>query len=295
MTTYDIGNWLNTASFFMIAGTGASISMKCGEFNLGGEGQIYAGGFVCAVILAKAANLGVGIALPLALLAAILTSSVLCFFSALLHKYRNASFLLTSFIISSAIIPLINGLIAGPCRGSTGNLLATPFISQKFRFLRILKPSSLNVSFFIAVLICLAGAFILFKTNFGRKLCIYGISNEFAKYSGFSEKTIIFSSSLISGGLHGLCGAFIICGTYYTCHSGFYTGLGWSGLSASMIAGSNPLFVIVSSLFLAAVSSFTSIFSLHHNVGFDLGAIIQACIMFVVSIPFILKLKRGNS
>ena len=45
MTAYNLGNWLNIASFYMVAGCGAAISMKSGEFNLGGEGQIYAGGF----------------------------------------------------------------------------------------------------------------------------------------------------------------------------------------------------------------------------------------------------------
>lgn len=84
-------------------------------------------------------------------------------------------------------------------------------------------------------------------------------------------------------------------GTYYTCHSGFYAGLGWSGLSAAMLGGANPVFVIPSSLFLAAVSTFTSNFAIHHNVGFDLAALIQSIIMFIVSIPFLLPEIRRKS
>lgn len=295
MNLYDFGNWLNFASFYMVAGTGAAISMRCGEYNLGGEGQIYAGGFIAAILLSNLAGVTPYFAVPLAILAAITASALLCFISALLRKYRGASFLLTSFIVSSAIIPLINGLIAGPCRGNSGNLLATPFIDKTFRFVRILKPSSLNITFFIAIIICIAGWLLLFKTNTGRKLCVFGISREFAMYSGFSEKAITFTSALVSGGLHGLCGAFVILGTYYTCHSGFYAGMGWSGLSAAMLAGSNPLLVIPSSIFLGAVTTFTSRFAIHHNVGFDLGAIIQATIMFLISIPVILHFRRTKN
>ena len=116
MTAYEIGNILNFASFYMVAGTGAAISIKAGEFNLGGEGQIYAGGFAAALVLAKMAGAQAVVAVPLALVAGALVSAILCFLSALLRKYRGASFLLTSFIISSAVIPLINGLIAGPFR-----------------------------------------------------------------------------------------------------------------------------------------------------------------------------------
>lgn len=294
MTTYEFGNLLNFASFYMVAGSGAAISMKAGEFNLGGEGQVYAGGFTVAIVLSRLAGWPAGLAVPLSLAAAALVSAILCFISALLRKYRGASFLLTSFIISSAVIPLINGLISGPFRGNTGNLLATPFIEKSFRFARLLPPSQLNISFFIGIIICILGAVFLFKTQFGQKICIFGISREFALYSGFSEKAITFTSALAGGALHGLCGAFIVAGSYYTCHSGFYTGIGWTGLTAAMLAGANPIFIIPSSLFLGGITTFINTFTLHHNVGYDLGAIIQALIMFLVAIPFI-KIRGGKN
>lgn len=292
MNPYYLGYMLNISSVFMVAGTGAAISMRCGEFNLGGEGQIYAGGFVCAMVLAKLSGMNPFVAVGLALVCGVITSALICLVSALLKIYKNASFLLTSFIVSSAIIPLINGLVAGPCRGDTGNLLATPFIDKAFRFKQIMLPSNLDSTFFVGFLICGAGAFLLFKSAFGRKLCVYGISNEFSNYSGFSEKSIVIWSSLISGGLHGLAGSFLICGTYFTCHSGFYAGLGWSSLSASMLGLSNPLLVIPSSLFLGFVNMVVTRISLLHNVGYDLGGLIQSLIMFVISIPFYTKLKN---
>lgn len=291
MTVYDLGNWLNTASFYMVAGTGTAISIKSGHFNLGGEGQIYAGGFTAAVILAGMQGFPPFIAAASAILLGSALPALLCFISALLEKYKNASFLLTSFIISSAVIPLINGFISGPFRGSSGNLLATPFIDRAFRFGSILKPSSLNISFFIALGVCLAGWLFLYKSQTGKKICIYGISREFALYSGFSEKTITFTSTALSGALHGLCGSFIILGTYYTCHQGFYLGIGWTSLSAAMLAMSNPLLVIPSSLFLAAITAWTTSFTLHHNTGFDLASIVQAIIMFTISIPLFRRKK----
>ena len=51
MNIYYFGSALNLSSIYMIAGAGAAISLKSGKLNLGGEGQIYCGGFVCAVLL----------------------------------------------------------------------------------------------------------------------------------------------------------------------------------------------------------------------------------------------------
>ena len=35
---YYFGSWLNTASFLIIAGTGAAFAVQSGNMNLGGEG-----------------------------------------------------------------------------------------------------------------------------------------------------------------------------------------------------------------------------------------------------------------
>src|SRR5574344_2853591 len=50
-TQYAVGNFLNTAALLMTAGIGAAISVKSGNMNLGGEGQIYFGGYVAALVL----------------------------------------------------------------------------------------------------------------------------------------------------------------------------------------------------------------------------------------------------
>ena len=50
-TPYYLGSMLNTATLFVIASLGAIFCTKSGELNLGGEGQIYLGGFITAILL----------------------------------------------------------------------------------------------------------------------------------------------------------------------------------------------------------------------------------------------------
>ena len=275
----------------MIAGLGAAVSIKSGALNLGGEGQIYLGGFTTALILVKLAELPVPLAMMLSLITAFLASGFLTLLSALLQHYRKADFLFTSYIASAATIPFIDGLISGSFRSHSNNLLATPFIEQKFRFPSIFKPSSLNPSIFLALLLCCVFFFLLYRTAWGRKLCIYGISPRFAEFSTYNIKRLSFSAAIISGGMHGLCGALAICGTYFTCHQGFYSGMGWNAFSASLIAYSNPLFIIPSSLFMGFITTFSNKYALYHNFGFDMDSLIQALILLLISFP-IFK-KRG--
>lgn len=291
MNLYYFGSALNISTLYMIAGTGAAISLKAGEYNLGGEGQIYLGGFTAAILLNQIAHIPAFLALSIAFSASFLMSGILTLISAILKRTNNADFLFTTYIASAAIIPFIDGLISGPFRSKTENLLATNFIPKEFRLFVLLKPSAFNISIFLALGLCGLFFYILYHTAFGRKLCIFGISNKFALYAGYNEKTLTFSSAFISGGLHGLCGAIAIAGTYYTCHLGFYNGMGWNAFSSALIASANPLLLIPSSLFMGFITTYSTKYSLYHNFGFDMSSLIQAVILFIISFPIFKRLE----
>ena len=290
MISYSIGIILALTALYMTAGTGNAICLKSGKFNLGGEGQIYAGGFVCAVLLDSFGRHGVPafFAITLAFLAAALISTLLVLISTLLEKKRSANFLLTSFIVSSAIIPLVDGLIAGPFKGDGGNLIATNYIIENYRFASILPPSSLSLYFFVAIILCIAGGLFIYRTTFGKQICIYGQAKEFALYTGLSENAICYSATAASGALNGITGAAAIMGTYFFCSPGFYAGMGWNALAVAMIARLNPFFVIPSSIFLATLTTAADQYALFHNFDFDISGLIQAVIIFVIAFLLVL-------
>lgn len=295
MNVYYIGSALNLSSLYMIAGSGALISIKSGDFNLGGEGQIYLGGFVSAVILAAFGNitgLRAVFAIILAILAAAVCSALLTALSAFFKILRNADFLFTSFIASAAIIPFIDGLISGPARSQTDNLLATSFIPENLRLSSILNPSPLNVSFIIAIALCAGIWFLLNRTAWGRQLCILGTSPEFSRFAGYDNKKLSLTSALISGAFHGLAGAAAILGTYFTCHQGFYSGMGWNAFSAALIARANPLALIPSSFLMGFMTTYANRYALFHNFGFDISSLIQAVILFIIAFPIISRRRR---
>ncbi|MCQ2572954.1 MAG: ABC transporter permease [Treponema sp.] len=282
MNLYLFGTILNMATVLMTAGCGSFLSVKGGNFNLGGEGQIYAGGFIAALSLCACKNLPSFVAVPLCFFAASLFSALMTFVSAVLKRYRGVDVLLSSFLISAGCIPLIDSLIAGKFRGNTNNLLATEFIPKNFRFPSILPPSPLDGTFIVAILLCVALYFFMNRTLFGQHLAIYGISPDFAIYSGFSSLKLDLVSVSVSGFLHGAAGFFSVAGTYFACHPGFYSGMGWNALSVALISMRNPLLIIPSALILAGLTAGASQFSLMHNYGFDMGSMLQGVILFVI-------------
>lgn len=282
---YYFGSMLNSAGFLMTAGLGAAIAIKSGNMNLGGEGQIYLGGFLSGLILSADLKMPVPIQFLFAVVVVILSGALMASISALLKELRGAEVLLTTFLVSSASLPLIDGAITA-LKGKTGqNLLALPYIKNDFKFHQIMSPSPLAISFFIAIIFCVAGYFIIKKTSVGQKLKLWGTAPLFATYAGFSSAATSYASLSISGALHALTGMFAVCGTYFTCHNGFYSGMGWNALTVALIASSNPLAIIPTSFLLSWLYTSAGRVGLTQGFGFDISGIIQGCILFTVAIP----------
>ena len=89
---YYIGTTLNLFSLLIVASSGAFFALKTKSINLGGEGQVYLGGFVTAIILGNFANqfdmgiFGKSCLLIFALVSAFASGMILMLISILLKK-----------------------------------------------------------------------------------------------------------------------------------------------------------------------------------------------------------------
>ena len=100
---YYIGTTLNLFSLLIVASSGAFFALKTRSINLGGEGQIYLGGFITAILLNAFTTLPAFFAILFSFLASMFFSGFLTLLSAILKKSKNTSFLLTSFILSKEV------------------------------------------------------------------------------------------------------------------------------------------------------------------------------------------------
>ena len=286
---YYFGAMLNTAAFLMTAGCGESLALKSGNMNLGGEGQVYIGGFVSGLILTSGWNANPAIVFTTALLASMASGALMALISALLKEIRGAQVLLTSFLVSAASLPIIDGLITHINGKAEQNLIALAPIPEQFRFTQILPPSPLNPSFFAAIVLCILAWLFLKKTRSGRHIQVWGTAPEFARYCGYSPAANNAGALMFSGAMHALTGLFAVCGTHYTCHKGFYTGMGWNALSASLIVSSNPLALVPASLVLSWLYTSADRVGLTQGFGFDISGIVSGCILFAIAIPFAVR------
>lgn len=285
---WNAGNLLNKAGLLMLAASGAAFALKSGTFNLGGEAQIYAPALLTAVFLSNpaiqtAGKSAQGWFFVLTFILALLTGAVIAGIPGILRAKFRINELLTSFLLSAAIVPLIDYLISGPLRDSKKNLLATRAIGEVFRLTPFLRPALLNISFLIAIICTLLAWLFITKTRAGYKLTISGTAPEFARFIGFPVPATAGTGMFISGALHGLTGFFSVTGTWYLCHNGGTAGMGWSALAIALIARGNLLAVIPSALLYAWLETASETAVLATRFSFDSTSLIQGVIFLVVS------------
>lgn len=309
------GRMLNTASLLLLAALGSLLSLHAGELNLGGEGQVYAGGFVTAIflnavcpasieggsglvvsygIVCESGTLTTALVMLAALLLAALAGAFLTLIPELLSLSRKIPALLSTFLLSNACIPLIDDAITRIVRKTGSNLLSTPQISSAFRFTRLLPPSQLNTSVFIILVIFAVVFFILYTTRSGEIFRICGLAPEFALYSGFHLRSNKAAGLLLSGAFHGMTGFFAVTGTYYACQNGFYSGMGWNALTIALIAQSAPELLLPATLILSWLFTASDSLVLTGNIAGDMTSIIQAVVLLTITIRFVVS-RRTHS
>ncbi len=286
-STYYFGNMINAFTVLVLTGLGAALAFRAGVFNLGGEGQVYTAAIVTAVAANAVPQLTAAGGIAFALGAGVFAAAVMAGLSGLFRFLWDTDELITSFLIASASIPIIDYMIVGPLNDPASNLLTTPRIPEAFRLLRILPPSRLHIGIMVAVLLAALAFFLLFYTVRGYEWRLTGLNREFARYGGVNTGMYILFPMLISGGLHGAAGAFHVLGTHHAALVGFSAGLGWNGLAVALIGRSHPLGVLPAALVFAYLQTGSRTAILHTEFTIELATIIQAVIFFVITAQYL--------
>jgi simple sugar transport system permease protein len=291
---YYFGNMLNDSIAIALKGLGVSVAFAARNFNLGGEGQVYAGAIATVAVCLAFPEGGIAVAL-LAVLAGMAVGGLLGGFSGYLKRALAVDELISSFLASAAVVLVGDYVITGPLQDPTSNFQTTAEIAEVFRLGRILPPSSLSTACLIAIAASLVMKLAMDKTRFGFELRLCGSNREFARYVGVDTGFFDVAPMVISGAFHGLAGAAMIMGTYYKAMRGFSAGVGWAGIAVALIAGNRPLAVLPAALFFAYLEAGAKAVMVGADVTSEIVAVVQSVIFFLITARVLEGLFRKKS
>ena len=283
------GNMLDKMGLLLFASVGVCFALKCGLFNLGGEGQIYLAAFLTSILLEHVSIIPSSLYLFFVLVMVSLVLIAVGLLLGLLKAFYNVDELISSYLFSSALIPTLNYLIIERMKGNSNMLLATNRIDSSFVLKSLIYPSTFNISFFLAVIFCFLVYAFFKKTKLGYHFEVCGVAKEFAIFAGFNQKASIIVGMAFTSFAHALTGFFAIIGTYQLCHLNFSHGLGWAAIVVSLIARQNILLLIPATFLIAWLQNASEATVSTGNVSFDVSIFFQGAIFLFVSASIIKK------
>lgn len=261
---YGVGKTLANAAPLIMTGLSVAFAFKTGLFNIGAAGQYTLGAFgalYCAIVLH----------LPwwLCLLAATVLGGLWGAIPGIFKAYLNINEVITSIMFNWIGLYLVNEIIYGNGMGvmydsrntRTWNLRKTAgcegSIIPDLGLNKLFQTNSTTIAIFLAIAVAILVWVVLDKTTFGYELKAVGLNKNAARYAGIDEKKNIILSMTIAGALAGFgAGLFYLAGVseWSPLNSTSLPAIGFNGISAALLASSNPIGTIFSALFISHIT-----------------------------------------
>ena len=295
----NMGTVLANAAPLIMTGLSVGFAFKTGLFNIGAAGQYTLGAFgalYCAIIW----HLPWYVCLLAAMLLGALWGAIPGFFKA----YMNINEVITSIMFNWIGLYMVNDLMYGKGKGAMYDMSTTKTFSLRKASPESMIPScgmsdvfgklqSVTIAIFIAVALAVLIYVILNKTTFGYELKACGFNKNAAQYAGINDKRSIILSMTIAGALAGVGAGLYYLSTVAEWNPQVSTALpamGFNGISAALLACSNPIATVFSSLFISYITVGGTKLSTQYYTK-EIADVITAIIIYLCAFSLLFKNK----
>jgi len=273
----------------LLTGLAVALSFRAGVFNVGAEGQLYAGAALATVVALLPLGLPSIVHLPLTLAAGFLGGALWILVPAWLRAYRGVSEVVTTLMLNFVGIQLVSYLVdplTGPVGERGASYAQSPTIPDSTTLPILIRGTSLHAGLLIGIALAIGLYLLIRYTTVGFRLRMLGGNPIAARFAGLSSSREILIVMLLSGGIAGLAGAIEVSGLRHRLYDRFSPGYGYDGIAVALLAGSNPLGVLLSAAFFGGLRAGANRMQQATGIETSIVLIIQALtILFVIFGP----------
>jgi ABC-type uncharacterized transport system permease subunit len=278
-STKRIASTLSAATPLIFTGLATAIAFRTGAFNVGVEGCVNVGGLAAAFVGFTFVSLSGYVLLPVAVLASMVAGALWMLIPALLKSRLDVDEVVTTLMLNFIAISFTAWLVNGPLLAPGSANSATPMIDQAARLPKLMRGSTLNLGFVIA-LVCVVLYWLWGKwAALGFETRIAGMNARFATATGLDVPSLVFKMMLLSGVIGGLAGGVHALGTVFRYVSGFSPGYGFVGIAVALLGRGNAWGMLLAAILFGALATSGATIQLFSNVPIEIVNVLQGTIM----------------
>lgn len=249
---------LTRATPLILTGLAAAVAFRARLFNIGAEGQLYAGAIAAVAVGGLHGGTGFEaspwLLFPLMLVAAALAGALLLLGPALLKSKLGVDEVVTTLLLNFIVLLGVSALLDGPMKDPTAMGWPQSVVLQDALQLdKLIERSRVHSGLLLALAAALGLWAVLKFTTLGFEIRAVGANARAAAFAGMPVGRVTVMVALLSGALAGLAGAVEVAG-----RAGYVTldmspGYGYSGIVIAMLAALHPLGVVGAAVFVAGI------------------------------------------
>jgi ABC-type uncharacterized transport system permease subunit len=194
-TTFGITQTLVKATPLLLVGLGICIAFRASVINIGGRGQMIAGALATAAIALALPDVPRLILIPLVILGGFAAGAVWGFVPGILKARFDVNEILTTIMMNSIALQLMNLLLQGPLMDPAG-IEAGTFLAQsarlpaQLRLTRLIPQTLLHTGIFLALGMAILVYVFLWRTTYGYQIRATGLNPHASRYAGINVRSI---------------------------------------------------------------------------------------------------------
>jgi simple sugar transport system permease protein len=294
---FAISETLTRATPLMFTGLAVAVAFRAKLWNIGGEGQLYAGALAATWVGTGSLTLPAYLMIPILFLAAALAGGLLLLLPTVLKIRLKVDEVVTTLLLNFVVLLFVNYLLFGPWKDplSMGWPQAAPIVDDGL-LPNLVARTRLHFGL-VAALTAALGVWIIMRfTHWGFEIRAVGLNTPAAVFAGIPVNATVVRTALLSGGLAACAGVTEVCGTKGYLTLDISPGFGYTGIAVAMLAGLHPLGVVLSAVFVAAVYNGADSMSRAMGISNYLADVMTAVALLAVLVSMLLiqyRVRKG--
>lgn len=280
------------ATPLLLTGAAVTWAFTGGFWNIGAEGQLYAGAVAATFVGLQVGALPPWLGIPLVILAGFAAGMLWVLAPALMKTKLGIDEVVTTLLLNPVALFIVSWLLNGPWRNPVSQWPQSPDIAAAAIFPKLLPRARLHLGFLLGIIVLLIIWYIFRQTALGTRMKAVGLEAEAARFAGIRVQRTMLISALVSGGIAGLAGVSEVAGIHYHLIDALSPGYGYTGILVATLGMLNPLGVSVAALFIGLIDTGGQTVSRALGVPSYLGDVIQATLLLVTLAVLLLRNYR---
>ena len=257
-SVFALSETLTRATPLVLTGLAATVAFKARLFNIGAEGQLYAGAIAAIAVGGLHGGSGFSsppwLLFPLMMAAAALAGALLLLGPSWLKLRLGVDEVVTTLLLNFIVLLGVGALLDGPMKDPTAmGWPQSVALQGELELAKLIPQTRVHTGLVWAIALAAMLWALMKYSVLGFDIRALGANARAAAFAGVPVTRTMVAVALLSGALAGLAGAIEVAG-----RTGYVTldmspGYGYGGIVIAMLAGLHPLGVLAAGVFVAGV------------------------------------------